>query len=310
MKPPLALVFALSAAAAMSPSRAGAQAFTAPQGLGSVTLAWQYVENTGHLLSDGLFVERGQSVSMSALIEVDYAVTDRLSVTGGIPYVSAKYTGALPPVSGLAIDSCKCWQSAFQDFSLAARYRFGDDTRAVTPMVRLVLPSHAYRYRGEAVVGKQLQEVQVGVSGGLRLTGVLKKASVQTSYVYSFVEKPLRDVSINRSNVSLSLGYALSDRLFIHVVGAGQRTHGGLHFGSPTGRPFFPPGEFTTPERLAQRDRLLRVEYAQAGGGVSYSAGPADLYISATRNVWGRNTHRDRSYNVGVTWYFDRFHER
>ncbi len=298
-------LFAIGAAVTLSLSSLGAQAFTAPQGLGSVTVAAQYVDNTGHRLSDGLLLARGQSVSMSALMEVDYGITDRFSVTGGMPFVFAKYTGALPPRSNLPLDACRCWHSAFQDLSLAARYRFGDDTRAITPLVRYVHPSHDYRYQGEAVVGRNLQETQLGVDAGLRLPGFLRKADVQTGYTYSFVEKPIRNISINRSNGSLTVGYALTRRIHMHGTAAWQHTHGGLRFGSLTGTPFFPPGEYNTPERVAQRDRLGAVQYWQAGGGIAYSAGPVDLFVSAMKYVWGRDAHNGQVYTVGSSWYFD-----
>jgi hypothetical protein len=290
----------------LSPSRIAAQAFTAPQGLGSVTAAWQFVQNTGHRFSDGFLVARGQSVTMSALFELDYGITDRLSVTAGMPYVFAKYTGALPPPSFLPVDACRCWHSGFQDLFLAARYRFGDDNWAITPVVRYVHPSHNYRYVGEAVVGRNLQEAQVGVNAGLRLHGFLRRASVETGYTYSFVEKPIRDISINRSNAFFDAGYALTSRMYIHGVALRQQTHGGLRIGSPTGRPFFPPGELNTPERFAQRDRLLSTQYWQAGGGVAYSLGQMDIFASVTKYVWGRNAHNGQAYTVGSTWYFDR----
>lgn len=296
---------AIVAALASVPSPLAAQAFTPPKGLGAVTVAWQYVDNTGHRFSDGFLLARGQSATQSGLVELDYGVTDRLSATAGIPYVFAKYTGAMPPPSRLPVDACGCWHSSFQDLSLAARYRFGNETWAVTPVVRYVRPSHDYAYEGEAVVGRNLREAQVGVSAGARLTGFLSRASVQAGYTYSFVEKPLTDVSIDRSDGFVQLGYALKRRLYVHAVGNGQRTHGGLRIGSPTGNPFPPPGELNTPERFAQRDRVLSVNYWQVGGGLSYAAGPVDVFASITKYVWGRNAHNGQAYTLGATWYFD-----
>ncbi len=84
-----------------------------------------------------------------------------------------------------------------------------------------------------------------------------------------------------------------------------QQTHGGLRFGSVTGNPFFPPGEFNTPERFAQRDRLLKSSYWQVGGGLSYALGPADVFAAITSYVWGRGAHDGEAYTVGATWYFD-----
>ena len=161
---PLRVAGALLGVAAAFPSRAGAQAFTAPDGIGAVTLAWQYIDNTGHRYTDGYFNARGQSASSSLALDVEYAITDRLSASVGIPYVFAKYTGGLPPNSGLPVDMCQCWHSGFADFSASARYRFGSETWAITPVARFGQPSHDYPYRGEAVVGRGLSEFQLGAS--------------------------------------------------------------------------------------------------------------------------------------------------
>ncbi len=294
---------AVVAALASAPALVSAQAFTLPQGVGAVTLAWQYIDNTGHRLSDGFLRRAGESVSTSAIFEVDYGFTDRLSGSFGVPYVWAKYTGAQPPPSRLPVDRCACWHSGLQDFSLTARYRLGTETLALTPHVRYILPSHDYRYQGEAVVGRNLQEAQVGASAGAKLT-FLPKASIGASYTYSFVEE-IADVSIDRSISSFDLGYALSRLFYVRAGANWNRTHGGLRIGSVTGDPFFPPGEYNTPERFSQRDRLGRVNFWQVGGGVSYNAGPVDVFASVSSYVWGRDAHDGEAYTVGATWYFD-----
>lgn len=281
-----------------------AQSFTAPKGVGSISLAWQYIDNTGHRLSDGTLVERGQSASSSLALDVEYAVSDRLSAVVGIPYVFAKYTGALPPPSNLPVDACQCWHSGFADFSLGARYRFGGESWAVTPMLRLGQPSHSYPYKGEAVLGKQLSEAQLGVLAGLRLVELLPKATVQGGLTYAFVEKPVDNVSVNRSNAFVDLGYAATRKLYVRAAWLLQYTNGGLRFGSPTGDPFFPPGELDTPERFAERDRLLKVRYMQLAFGLAYSLGPLDAFASYTTYVWGRDAHDGQAFNFGVTFYF------
>jgi hypothetical protein len=300
----LLLGAAILATLASAPTPAAAQAFTLPRKVGAVTLAWQYVDNTGHRLTDGFLVARGQSATTSLLLEVDYGVTDRLSATFGIPYVFAKYTGAMPPPSGLPVDSCGCWHGSLQDFSFTARYRLGNDTWAVTPLVRHGRPSHDYRYSGEAVAGKNLQETLVGVGTGAKLVRFLPRASVHAGYTYAFVEKALGDIPINRSNGFIELGYAVRRSLYARAFGSWQRTHGGLRFGSTTGNPFFPPGELNTPERFAQRDRLIRTNYWHAGGGMSYSLGPVDVFASIEKYVSGTDTHNGQAYTAGATWYF------
>lgn len=294
----------ITAALAALPAPLAAQAFTAPRGVGALTLAWQYVDNTGHRLSDGYFVARGQSVTTSLALDVEYAVSDRLSVGAAVPYVFAKYSGALPAPSGLPVDSCQCWNSGFADLSAGARYRFGNETWAVTPMARLGQPSHAYPYKGEAVVGKQLAELQLGVLAAVRLLELVPSATLQAGYTYAFVEKALDDVSVNRSNLFVDLGYAASRRLYVRAAWLWQHTHGGLSFGSPTGNPFFPPGEVNTPARFAERDRLLKVRHMQLAGGLAWNAGPVDIFASYTKYVWGRDAHNGQAYNFGATWYF------
>jgi hypothetical protein len=306
VKPKTGLLFAsaLVAALASVPQPLAAQAFTLPQGVGAVTLAWQYVDNTGHRLTDGFLRKAGESVTTSVILETEYGVTDRLSATVGVPYVWARYTGGLPPRSNLPVDACRCWHSGLQDFSFSARYRLGTESLAFTPHVRYVLPSHDYAFRGEAVLGRNLQETQVGGSVGARLPGILSKASFQAIYSYAFVEE-VADLSIDRSNVFFDLGYAVSRRLYVRASANRQETHGGLRSGSLTGNPFFPPGEFNTPERLSQADRLIKSRYWQAGGGLSYSVGPADVFVAYSAYVWGRDAHDGQVYTVGATWYVD-----
>jgi hypothetical protein len=45
------------------------------------------------------------------------------------------------------------------------------------------------------------------------------------------------------------------------------------------------PGELNTPERFAQRDRIIRTNYWQVGGGVAYSGGPIDVFAAFTKYV-------------------------
>jgi hypothetical protein len=303
---PFVVAFGVVAALALGPQPAHAQAFTPPEGVGAATVAWQIVDNTGHRFTDGLFLPGGESVTMSALFEVDYAATDRLAVTAGMPYVFAKYTGAQPPFSGLPVDTCACWHSGFQDVSVSGRYRFGTETWAVTPLAAYGQPSHDYPFQGEAVVGRNLRELRLGVSAGLRLVDLLPKASIQGSYTYGFVERALDDVDIDRSNASIDFGYALTSRLYLRGSGIWQHTHGGLRVGSPSGEPFFPLGELTsTPESFAQRDRVQKSNYWHLAGGVSFDAGPVDVFGAYTKYIWGTDTHNGQAFTFGSTWYFD-----
>lgn len=172
-------------------------------------------------------------------------------------------------------------------------------------MVRVGQPSHAYPFRGEAVVGKQLAEAQIGVMTGLRLLELLPHATVQAGYLFAFVEKPTDDISVNRSNVFVDLGYAVNRRIYLRGAWLWQHTHGGVRAGSSTGNPFPLPGELDdAPGRFAESDRILKVRYMQLAGGASVSAGPVDFYSSFTKYVWGRDAHNGWAIGAGVSWYF------
>ena len=222
-----------------TPASGWSQAFTPPQGVGSVTFSWQFVDNTGHRGTDGSLVKLGQSQTTSVLAEAEFGITDRFAATVGLPYVFAKYTGALPPISRLPVDSCACWHSSFQDVALGARYRLGTDVWALTPSFRYGQPSHDYPFQGEAVVGRNLPEARVGVVGAIKLVGLLPKASVQAGYLYSFVERAVDDIKIDRSNAFVEVGYGLTRSLYVGGTSGWQRTHGGLRAGSASGQPFF-----------------------------------------------------------------------
>lgn len=294
MRHPLALAALITVL--LAPASAAAQAFTPPARIGSVTVAWQWIDNNGHIVSDGTFFPRGQSVTSSVLAEVDYGITERLAATVAVPFVFARYTGQLPPFSGLERDSCRCWQQSFQDVSIAGRYRLGDDFWALTPHARVVIPSHDYPYRGEAVVGPNLNQFVSGISGAWRLAPALPQASIQAGYTFAFVEKATADLRANRSNVFTSFGYALTRSLYVHGGALFQATHGGLTA--------FDLGVAPPAER-AQGDRLLKMRYWHLTGGLSYTAGFADLFFSVEPTVWGRDTHNAVAYSVGSTWYFD-----
>jgi hypothetical protein len=288
------------------PAVAAAQAFTPPKGVGAITLGWQWIQNTGHRATDGTDNGQGDSVTTSLGLETEYGVTDRLSAGVGIPYTFAKYLGPpFTPISGQPYDACRCWNSAFGDFSFFARYRLGGETWAVTPLVRVGKPSHAYPFRGEAVVGKQLREALVGVFTGLRLVELLPSATVQAGYTYAFVEKAIDEISVNRSDAFVDFGYVVRRRLYVRATWLWEHTHGGKRIGSPSGDPFPMPGELDDgPGWLVESNRIRKVRYMQLTGGLVYDAGPVDVYGTFTKYVWGTDSHNGYVFGAGVTFYF------
>jgi hypothetical protein len=202
----------LSAALLLSAGpRAEAQAFTPDKGLLSLTALYQVVDNTGHRLSDGFMLRDGQSLSMGALFEGEYGVTERFAVSLGLPYIGAKYRGVGPTPANLPVDSCRCWHQGFADFFGSLRYRLGNDVFAFTPILGLNLPSHAYNYQGEAVLGKRLKEFRVGSALAWR-PDFLPRSVVSATYSYAIVERDIVDIPNNRSNLLVEVGHSIGQR--------------------------------------------------------------------------------------------------
>lgn len=201
---PIVLMCAMAADAA-------AQAWVPPAGVGTVGISFQDIDNTGHRLDDGSFLPGFESISRSLLLDVDYAFTDRLSISAGLPFVASRYTGAEPSFSDLPIDECRCWNQGWQDFTVTARYNLWNAAFALTPSVSFGLPSHDYDYFGEAVLGRNLREVRLAIDAGHRLDVISPRLSIAGRYSYAIVEKVL-DISNNRSNASFEVGVLATRR--------------------------------------------------------------------------------------------------
>lgn len=294
--------------AIVSAPSAAAQAWVASAGQGSITVAVQGIHHTGHVQTDGSTIPGGESRTASIYLEADYAITDRLSIAVGVPFVFAKFLGPAPPyVPVQDVDSCGCWTRSLQDVGLTARFNLLNGSTAVTPSVSFGVPSHAYQYAGEAVVGRRLRELRVGLDAGTRLDVISPRLALQGSYAYAMVERVL-GVSTNRSNASIEALFRLTDAAAIRGGVTRQVTHGGLRFGTegpspPNGVPW---GEVTTPELLSEHDRLVRDNNWRLGAGLTYGLPRADVFVSYVEFVAGSDTHAGRALTVGLNIPFER----
>jgi hypothetical protein len=291
---------------------AHAQAWVRAAGEGAVTVATQVIDNTGHILTDGSTQPLGKSRSAAIYVEFDYGISDRVSVTAGVPVVFVRYLGPRPP-AGVPeppmvqeVDRCYCWHQGLQDFGFSARYNLLGGPASVTPSIAVGVPSHGYDYIGEAVVGRRLLEMRLAVDAGARLDSISPRLTVQGRYSYAIVEQFL-EVPNNRSNVAAEVAFRLTDALTVQGNVLRQVTHGGLRAGTqgPTPPNGYPWGEITTEELFQQHDRLMRDNHWRLGGGVSLSCARADLFVSYLEFVAGSDTHAGRAITLGFSVPFE-----
>jgi hypothetical protein len=286
--------WAVAVACLLIPPPARAQAWVAPAGTGSVTLFYQFIDNTGHRVDDGSLLREGESTDASFYVETSYAFTDRFSFSLGVPYVFAKYTGTIPPAR-LPVDTCRCWHSGFADWGATARYNLLSGAFALTPSVSVVIPTHNYNHKGEAVIGGHLKELRLAVEAGQRLDAISRNLYVLGQYSYAVVERAA-GVSHNRSNLAFEGDYVVKQRLVLRGLAAVQRTHGGLR-----------AIDINTPLRLDEHDRLIRDNNWRVGGGAVYSFHQTDVFATIIEFVQGTDTHAGRLLTVGVSWHFEPF---
>jgi len=289
---------------ALMPASVAAQAWAAPAGTGSVGISTQAIWNTGHIATDGTKFPVGRSENAGVYAFGDYAITDRISIAGGLPYVFAKYVSTDAAVGDRPVDQCRCWQQAWQDVGLTARVNVLNGAFGLTPSVSIGVPSHAYEYRGEAVVGRRLKELTFAVDAGTRVDAVSEHLSISGRYAYAWVERPV-DVPNNRSNLNVDGTFAFSRRLSVTGSALWQRTHGGLRTLNNPPPPPFPWGEVTEGVLFDEHDRLLRDNYFRAGVTVSRSWSEFDAFVSYVHYISGGDTHAGRALSGGVSIPFE-----
>ena len=241
------------------------------KGSGQLVLTYQF-NSTDGFESDIGKLPIGSIDTHVMNIELQYALTDRLTIIAGIPYVRKRYNDGPLPHDPLLLDPPRPnienvddgdWNSDFQDFNIGARYRVKDGAFSVEPFAYLGIPSQEYPFYGNAAVGQQLNRLQVG-SSFMWYPG-LSNAYYGADIGYVFVEETL-GVSVNYWNIRAEAGYQFGPRLTGRLFGLLKKGSGNA---VPTDYPGF-PGQLTD-ELWYQHDRMLKHNYLNIGIGVDWA---------------------------------------
>ena len=272
----------IAAAVAVMPSPALAQAWLAPRGEASFSLGYMNNWVNEHVFDDGVPFDGGRIDTQAVNLNLGYAVTDRFTFNLGLPFVTSRYQGDQPHArNGVVTLDNGHYHGTFQDFRFEARYMAKTGSLVITPFLGVGVPSHGYEYFGHSAVGKDIKEVQAGVSVGRRLDPVLPNAYFQGRYGYAIPEHVL-GISHNRSNIDLELGYFVTPALTLRSVGLVQVSHGGFH----------ELRDIATPEDFEHHDQLARTNFFELGFGAAYALTRSlDGYAFWLKTISARNTH-------------------
>jgi hypothetical protein len=303
------MVIAVPAVLAASSSTAGAQAWLPAKGDGAVSIIYQDLFDKYHQFPGIGKVDGGPTTSRSMMLDVTYGVTDKVAISLSIPWVSSKYvgpgphplvdlSGPVPRFFGATQLDDGTYHGTWQDVRFDVRYNLTKKGMVLTPFVSTSAPSRNYTWLAHAAPGTRLKQLQIGVAGAKMLDTVVPGLFLQARYAYGITEKVL-DISHNRSNADVELGYFLTPKLRVMALGAGQLSHGGIDMVANP-RANLPPWQFL------HHDRITRINFLNVGGGAAYSLTERiDVFGSMIRTVAARNGHLiDRGLSMGLSWSF------
>jgi hypothetical protein len=276
---------------ALVPAVASAQAWLPQQGEAQVSFIYTDTLVREHYLPDVAY-ELGEIESGTFFADVTYGIRDDLAVSVGVPIVRSKYTGAFPHPTSL--DNGEAHTSV-QDLKFDVRYQLTRGSLVLTPFIGSQLPATDYEYFAHTAPGRRLRELQMGTYVGGTLDRALPGLFVQGRYTYGIVEEVL-DISHNRSQLGLELGYFVTPSWRVVGMASGQRTHGGVDMPRNA-------GTIWPREQFRNHDRITAEHYVNLGGGMGWTVNDTfDVFGSLTRTVVARNTHKlHYAASVGVS---------
>jgi len=289
------------------------------KGDASLRLEFQHIR-TGKFIFDIGESDSWTTDTQVALISGDYAISDRVTVFGSLPYVRKRFNGDqvfgdphnpndfywvdfVPPDKRFWDDGN--YHGDFQDFSIGASYALKQEgPLTVTPFMSYGVPVSNYPFFAKAAIGKNLWTLPVGVSLGY--VPYFSDWHFDASFAYVFSERPI-DVNVDYSVLHLSAGYWFKPNLSINGFLAGKYTWHGYQFLDFVDDlfTFVYPDDVGT-EAWWHHDRLFASRFLNIGAGFDYFLSP-DYKLSGSgyTGIWAETTNEiDFALTLSVTRYF------
>lgn len=310
----VALVGLVVLAASSTPTRAQTQRTVGVpgRGAGSIGVVVQYITITERELK----VVRenfGRVTSRSAYFELDYGLTDRLALTATLPLKSIRYIGDFPhDPTLLANDHGERllddghYHTNWGDLGLGLRWLWRSSDRfALTPFAAYCTPSNDYPLYTETQAGRGQWRFDVGLNAQGRLGPPRANLYWKAGYAYSYMEKtrptdaPARRV--NRTTLSLEIGWQATPLLTPYLAVNDARTHNGLELPEFTG--------LFVSDQFYYHDQLLPWEQMSWALGMSYQLsdrlGMSLSYGRSAKVEFGHFYEPAISFGVGYAFAHD-----
>lgn len=294
------------------------------KGDASLRVEYQYIR-TGAYQAETFEANYWNTDSHVVLLSGDYALSDRWSIYGALPYVQKRFvpgpldlfgTGPgdphnpnddywidfVPPDKRFHDDGD--YHGGFQDLSLGVTYRAVDGPAwTVSPYLGYSVPVTDYPFFAKAAIGANLWNIPVGVDVGY--VPYFSDWHFRGNLAHVFSEEPL-DVNVDYWLAYVSAGYWFKPRLSMNLFLSSKYLRNGLlldfDFGEP---PFVYPDSYDSIEWW-MHDRLLRHRLVNAGISFDYFLNERyQLSGSFYKTLWAdQTTEVDHALTLSVTRYW------
>ena len=246
----------------------------------SVRLEYQF-NQTGEIDTSIGDFDIGETTTHALVLSVNYSLGERWTIFGSIPYVKRRHKGEgvhdatvdfvnYTPPDLRVVDDGE-YHGGFQDVSIGTRYLATDGPLKVSPFIAVGSPVSNYPIYGNAVIGKHLWEVPVGVS--LEFAPYFSDWVFQADVSYVFSEEVL-GVNLDYWLWHASASYYVTRRFAPRLFLTQRHAPDALQW----------PDDYTDDldnEAWFQHDRMIKHGYLNGGIGFDYIAN--DRYaVSAT----------------------------
>jgi len=259
-------------------------------GHGEFSLSYQFGHFKDAKISGGAVAAVGEIDSHAIYPQLDYSVTDRLSIQAGVPVFIVRYQGNFPHrhPGDEHLDN-GTYHGAVQDIQLGARYLAVDQDFKVEPFVLLTIPSHDYAVSAHSSIGLHLVKGEIG--SRFSYMPPLDNWFIAATGSHVFSEHPL-DINIDHWKGELEIGYFLTPNFSVRALVLAKQGKG---LSRP--RDFIP----FDPELEELHDQLLKNNFVNAGVGFDlFLKGGRRASFTALRMIQSEDTHILR-YGVLLT---------